>query len=112
MRRAVVAGLVVAAVAVPWWAAAQGGRAPGYVPPAGFVPDSLTAVRIAVAVWSPIFGERQIASEAPYVAALHDGVWTVTGTLNCPASGECMGGTAQAEIVQHDARILRVGHTQ
>src|SRR6266699_3847220 len=27
----------------------------GYVPPKGFVPDSATAVRIAVAVWIPIY---------------------------------------------------------
>src|ERR1043166_8217020 len=30
-----------------------------YVPPHGFVPDSATAVRIAVAVWIPIYGEHQ-----------------------------------------------------
>src|SRR5438876_9669483 len=53
----------------------------GYVPPNGFVPDSGTAVRVAVAVWIPIYGASQIRSEQPYVATLKDGVWTVTGTL-------------------------------
>src|SRR6266702_1563884 len=69
----------------------------GYVPPKGFVPDSATAVRIAVAVWIPIYGEQQIMSEQPFVATLKDSVWTVTGSLH-PAPGAAVaGGTAVAK---------------
>src|SRR4051812_16090351 len=53
----------------------------GYLPLQGFVPDSATAVRIAVAVWIPIYGAQQISSEKPFVAKLQNGVWTVTGSL-------------------------------
>jgi hypothetical protein len=40
-----------------------------YVPPKGFVPDEKTAIRIAEAVWSPIYGEEQIQGEKPFVAS-------------------------------------------
>src|SRR5262245_27877159 len=75
-----------------------------YVPPNGFVPDSLTAMRVAVAIWTPIYGEKQIASEAPYHAELRGNVWTVTGHL---PQGR-LGGVAVAEISKRDARVLRI----
>jgi len=85
----------------------------GYVPPAGFVPDSATAVRIAVAVWIPIYGERQIMSEKPFVATLKDSVWTVTGSLPPARKGYVVvGGTAVARIAQRDGCILFVVHYQ
>jgi hypothetical protein len=79
-----------------------------YVPPNGFVPDSSTAVRIAVAVWIPIYGARQISSEQPFIAKLQDTIWTVTGSL--PHGN--VGGTALAEIAKRDGRIVRVSHGQ
>ena len=79
-----------------------------YVPPNGFVPDSATAVRIAVAVWIPIYGKRQIMLEQPYVARLQDSVWTVTGTLRAGYQG----GTAIAMIAKRDGRVLYVKHGQ
>ena len=81
----------------------------GYVPPNGFVPDSGTAVRVAVAVWIPIYGASQIGSEQPYVATLKDGVWTVTGTLPRQYN---LGGVATARISKRDGRILFVLHGQ
>jgi len=81
----------------------------GYVPPNGFVPDSGTAVRVAVAVWIPIYGASQIRSEQPYVATLKDGVWTVTGTLPRQYN---LGGVAMARISKRDGRILFVLHGQ
>ena len=42
----------------------QSPSAKGYVPPSGFVPDSATAVRIAVAVWIPIYGAAHIGFRA------------------------------------------------
>jgi hypothetical protein len=77
-----------------------------YVPPKGFVPDAKTAIRIAVAVWSPIYGEAQTQSEKPFVASLKNGVWTVEGSLPKDRAG----GVAIAEISKSDGRILRVSH--
>ena len=92
---------------------AQKASPKGWVPPHGFVPDSATAVRIAVAVWIPIYGERLIMSEQPFVATLKNGVWSVTGSLpHVPDSTYQVGGTAVARIAQRDARILLVVHYQ
>src|SRR5437762_11401524 len=83
----------------------------GYIPPKGFVPDSATAVRIAVAVWIPIYGERQIMSEQPFVANLKGGVWTVEGSLPPAPPGTVMvGGSAVVKIAKRDGRILFVTH--
>ena len=98
--------LTVALALLVWHSGAPIQQPHSYVPPKGFVPDSLTAVRIAVAVWGPIYGESQIQSEAPFRAVLHGGVWTITGTL--PPG--MVGGVAIAELAKSDARVLRVSH--
>ena len=79
-----------------------------YKPKDGYVPDAKTAVKIAVAVWEPIYGEQVIAGERPYVAELTNGIWIVQGSLpkNVP------GGVAIAEIAKDDGRILRVSHSK
>src|SRR5690242_13145116 len=57
-------------------------RADGEKPAQGFVPDAKTAIKIAVAVWEPIYGEKQIAKEKPYRAKLlTNAVWKVEGSL-------------------------------
>jgi len=79
-----------------------------YKPTAGYVPDAATAIRIAVAVWGPIYGEKKIASEAPFRAVLNGNVWVVEGTL--PKGS--VGGVAAAEISKNDATVLRISHGQ
>lgn len=76
------------------------------VPRNGMVPDEQTAIRIAEAVWIPIYGASQIESEKPFHAELRGGVWTVEGYL--PEG--MLGGVAVAEISQRDGRIIRVSH--
>ena len=78
-----------------------------YVPSAGYVPNANTATRIAVAVWSPIYGEKQIEGEKPFRAKLVKGVWIVEGSL---PGNYSPGGVAIAEISKQDGRILRVSH--
>ncbi|HEV2968767.1 MAG TPA: YbbC/YhhH family protein, partial [Pirellulales bacterium] len=78
-----------------------------FQPEDGIVPDEKTAIKIAVAVWEPIYGEVQIAREKPYHARLDTkGVWIVEGSL--PEGW--FGGVAIAEIAKDDGRILRVSH--
>jgi hypothetical protein len=79
-----------------------------WVPEMGFVPDSQTAIRIAEAVWIPIYGEKKIASEKPFRAKLRGETWLVEGSLPPGVDG----GTAIAEISKRDGRILRVIHQQ
>ena len=77
-----------------------------YKPAEGYVPDAKTAIRIAVAVWEPIYGETQISKQKPYKVALTNGVWLVEGTFH----GSGFGGVAVAEISKADGTILRVSH--
>ena len=79
-----------------------------FTPKDGFVPDKETAIRIAEAIWIPIYGEEKINSEKPFKAILRDGIWIVEGSL--PEG--FIGGMALAEIAQKDGRIIRVSHGQ
>ena len=97
----ILTGFVLALLALPLLAQEHNVR-----PPQGLVPDAKTAITIAVAVWSPIYGDKQISSEKPYVATLADGKWTVTGSL--PKGW--VGGTAIAVISKSDGQVLRVSH--
>jgi hypothetical protein len=81
---------------------------PGYWPRNGLVPDAKTAIAIAVAVWEPIYGKRDIAADAPYEAVLKNDRWIVRGTL----AGKNVGGTAFAVIAKRDGRIIKVYHTK
>lgn len=78
-------------------------------PREGFVPNAETAIRIAEAVWIPIYGEKLIASERPFKATLRGDVWIVTGA-DLPQGS--LGGVAEAHISKRDGRILRVMHGQ
>ncbi len=79
-----------------------------YVPKEGFVPDAATAMKIAEAVWTPIYGEKEIAEQKPFRATLKEDVWTVLGSFNHPPSWS--GGVAVAEISKTTGQILRVSH--
>lgn len=76
-------------------------------PPQGYVPDAATAIKIAVAVWEPIYGVEQISKQIPYTAVLANGVWKVQGTL---PKQYTRGGVAEAEISKDDGKIVRVSH--
>jgi hypothetical protein len=108
---------------VPRLAGAQQPMYRPYVPPNGFVPDSATAVRIAIAVWTPIYGpfDAQAPVDQTVVAMLKDGVWTVTRGV---PSREIVPGfvvfgsplsspvdTAVVKIAKRDGRILYQGRT-
>jgi hypothetical protein len=73
---------------------------------AGVVPDDTTAIKIAVAVWEPIYGADKIAAEKPFRATFAKGIWTVQGSL--PKGWR--GGVALAEISKADGRIIRISH--
>ena len=79
----------------------------GVNPKDGFVPDARTAIKTALAVWEPIYGEDTIAREKPFRARLRtNSIWMVEGSLPEGA----VSGVAVAEIAKHDGRILRVSH--
>lgn len=78
-----------------------------YVPSAGFVPNEVTAIAIARAVWVPIYGSDVLKQE-PFKAELRKEVWHVEGSL--PEG--FLGGVAEIEIEKKTGQILRVSHGQ
>jgi hypothetical protein len=70
-----------------------------------YVPDEKTAIKIAEAVWLPIYG-NSINKKKPFVAKLiDDKVWQVTGTLKTKR-----GGVPYIEIQKCDCKVLKVKH--
>lgn len=88
------------------WAYSQPPIAHNYKPAQGYVPDATTAIKIAIAVWEPIYGQEEISQQKPYTAVLVNGIWIVEGTL----PKHLLDGVAVAEIAKDDGRVLRVSH--
>ena len=72
-----------------------------------YVPNKETAIRIAEAIWLPIYGE-EIYDQKPYIVTLLDNIWIVEGSL--PEEEEWRGGCAYIEIQKRDCKILKVQH--
>lgn len=81
-------------------------RAPSYQPRMGMVPNNDTAIQIAIAVLTPIYGVDAIRNQQPFVATLKGDTWTVVGTI----PKERVGGVAEIGIAKVDGRILYVMH--
>jgi hypothetical protein len=77
----------------------------GYIPKDGFVPNKITAIRIAISVCLPIYGDA-IYKEKPFDAVLKNGIWIVEGSL--PKG--YIGGVAVIRIQKKDGKILSVIH--
>jgi hypothetical protein len=77
----------------------------------GFVPDPETAIKIAEAVLSAIYGEKVLEKE-PFIASLvqNGTVWLVQGTL--PQKGIYGGGVPYIKISKETGEILGVVHTK
>jgi hypothetical protein len=80
------------------------------IPEKGYVPDEDTAIKIAIAVWIPIYGKEKIENEKPYIAELKDNVWYVQGSLPKQKGMIMVGGVAIAEIDKKTGAILRISH--
>jgi hypothetical protein len=71
-----------------------------------YVPNEETAIKIAEAIWYPIYGNK-IEQKKPFKAYSKDSlVWIVEGTLE---KGE-KGGVPYIEIQKSDCKILKVTH--
>jgi hypothetical protein len=78
-------------------------------PKNGFVPDGITAVRIAEAVALAQWGEDRIRDERPFKARLRGDVWTIMGTLHPKGAA---GGTAVVQLSKRTGAILFAVHQQ
>lgn len=70
----------------------------------GVVPNKETAIKIAEAVWLPIYGD-DVLDEKPFIARLDGNIWTVEGTLHATH-----GGAAIIRLQKTDGRIIVVSH--
>ena len=87
-----------------------------------YVPNKETAIRIAEAVWLPIYGELIYKSKPFHAELNNDSVWHVYGTLekssiNVNSAGDTIvnivqGGTPHIFINKIDGKILDVYHTK
>lgn len=79
-----------------------------FLPKEGAVPDEETAIKIAEAVWLPIYG-KDVLNKKPYHAKLkNDSIWVVEGTL--PEG--MRGGVPHIEINKRDCKVFHIIHTQ
>ena len=76
-----------------------------WIPAKGFVPDELTARKIAEAVLLPIYG-KEIISQKPFKVELIGDVWVITGVRKELA----LAGVVHIEIQRSDCKILKVFH--
>jgi hypothetical protein len=77
-----------------------------FVPPNGYVPNAVTATKIAEAVLIPIYGKADLECEKPLHAVLRGDVWFVTGTIpKYRPAGVII------EINRIDGRIVGLNHT-
>src|SRR3989338_6827297 len=77
-----------------------------FMPASGFVPNEETAIKIAEAVWLPIYGKEVVDREKPFKATFEGDLWHVEGSL--PEGWK--GGVAEIEINKSDGKVLRVTH--
>jgi len=76
------------------------------IPVIGRVPNEETAIRIAEAVWLPIYGDLIYDSRLFKARLVDDSIWVVYGTLPKGYAG----GIPYAEISKSDGKILKVSH--
>jgi len=105
MRWKLIAWLILACFTA-FCASSLFAEAETFKPKDGFIPDEKTAIRVAEAVLSPIYGEDKIISERPFTAKLNKDVWTVTGHLR----EGLLGGVAEIRISKTTGKIISVTH--
>lgn len=87
------------------------------LPNKALVPDEATAIKIAEAVWLPLYGDR-IYKSLPFKAELKsDSIWIVKGTFTKDTSNKNKkliviksGGVPYIEIKKLDCKVLNVSH--
>lgn len=72
------------------------------------VKDDSTAIKIAEAIWLPIFGES-IYNERPYKVKLENGIWHIEGNDAYLLEKGMVGGTVYIKIFMFDGEIIDVG---
>lgn len=80
----------------------------------GYVPDSLTAIGIAKAIWLPIYGKDHIERHSPFDAGLlGDTIWRITGSRYRRTLNDWeLGGSLFLDIHKTDGKVTNSGHSK
>ena len=82
-------------------------------PEEGFVPDASTAIKIAEAVLTPVYGEKTVTNDRPYTAKLVVEEWVVRGSLpKVPGETIIVGGFSEVHINKKTGCIVLLRRTR
>lgn len=84
---------------------------PTYIPPGGYIPDAETAVRVAVAILAPVYGEQLILSQRPFQVSLVNELWKVRGYSKSESRTERVG-RFEIDIDKISGRVVRMHHSR
>ena len=78
-----------------------------FIPDEGIVPNEETAIKIAEAIWLPIYGDN-IYTKQPFIAEYDEKsrTWYVHGSL----SENTPGGVPEIKISKQDGKIIYINH--
>jgi len=76
------------------------------IPTSGYIPNKETAIQVAIAILSPIYGVEHIKKNTPFKAVLKNNIWIVTGSLPKIMPG----GVPIIKINKMTAEIISVSH--
>lgn len=85
----------------------QGNKVVPSQPLVDCVPDEQTAIKIAEAIWYPLYGD-DIFKQKPYYVQLEDDCWIVIGSL----PENYYGGSAYIKFQKSDCKVIDVYHTK
>ena len=85
----------------------QGNKVVPSQPRADCVPDQQTAIKIAEAIWYPLYGD-DIFDQKPYYVQLEGDCWIVIGSL----PENYYGGSAYIKFQKSDCKVIDVYHTK
>ena len=81
-----------------------------YNPQNGFVPDEITAIKIAEAILTAVYGEQKVNEQRPFSADSFMDIWTVRGSSHCSDAKQCNNKGLIIGIQQADGKILSISH--
>jgi hypothetical protein len=107
MERLKIAVLVLSLGFAAICAAREQPKGGSFRPPTGYIPDKETALTVAIAVLTPIYGKELVDREQPFRVTEKKGVWVITG-----APPPALGGVAEIHISRQTGEILFLMHSK
>jgi len=75
------------------------------------IPDEKTALKIAKAVWLPIYGRKNLFGYSYKIELINESFWVVMGVKRIQRYFAVSGGGPYIEIDKKTGRVIKVGHS-